>query len=169
MVFTCNCVLIYRFLIKDKIIKKDQRILNITASLVLQDEKVGSYHSCLIQLYQLVIQLVVNNHLYYLQENQKVYQLRSVIIHSGMTMQSGHYSAFVLNSNNWFRIDDNQVQLQTNNTLSDILLSSFFTSMQISKVTLNTVLKSQAYILFYEEVDGSRVRSLYVATQLLYN
>ena len=41
-----------------------------------------------------------------------MYQLTSVIVHSGISTLSGHYTTFVHSYSDWFRLDDNQVKLQ---------------------------------------------------------
>ena len=37
------------------------------------------------------------------------YQIKSLIVHDGMTTLSGHYTAWVRNSNNWIKISDSQI------------------------------------------------------------
>ena len=41
-----------------------------------------------------------------------MYQLTSVIVHSGISTLSGYYTTFVCSSSDWFQMDDNQVKLQ---------------------------------------------------------
>lgn len=63
-----------------------------------------------------------------------MYKLNAVLVHSGMTCNSGHYYAYVRNSNRcWFRMDDDRV----------------------SSSGLHQVLTQNAYILFYIRSTGS--------------
>lgn len=60
------------------------------------------------------------------------YELYGVIVHAGHTIASGHYYAFVRNSNDvWYEMDDSQTR----------------------SVSINTVLKQQAYMLFYRRIE----------------
>ncbi|CAN0116678.1 unnamed protein product, partial [Ectocarpus sp. 13 AM-2016] len=61
-------------------------------------------------------------------ERRANYDLTGVVVHSGKTMSSGHYYAYVRSSAGcWARMNDSVV----------------------TKVTLDTVLKDKAYVLFY--------------------
>eukprot|EP00946_MAST-07B_sp_MAST-7B-sp1_P000583 g583.t1 len=60
-----------------------------------------------------------------------IYELYGVVVHAGHTIASGHYYAFVRNSNDvWYEMDDSHTR----------------------SVSINTVLRQQAYILFYRRV-----------------
>lgn len=63
-------------------------------------------------------------------DQKKTYRLYAVVVHAGNTMKSGHYFSFARNigSDLWYRFDDEHV----------------------SQVGLETVLRCQAYLLFYE-------------------
>ena len=62
-----------------------------------------------------------------------MYSLCGVVVHSGHSSHSGHYVAFVRGSNQaWYEMDDEEVR----------------------QVKRNTVLKQQAYILFYARETG---------------
>ena len=63
------------------------------------------------------------------------YELVGVLVHAGRRCESGHYLAFIKRGNFWYKADDEVV----------------------TKVSIDIVLKQQAYILFYE-VEGMRVR-----------
>lgn len=59
---------------------------------------------------------------------QLKYELYAVLVHSGYTLDSGHYYCFVRSSPDcWYKLDD----------------------WQVNRVTEGTVLNQQAYILFY--------------------
>jgi len=62
------------------------------------------------------------------------YNLYAVLVHNGYTTKSGHYYCFVRNSNNtWYCMNDSNVQ----------------------QVGINTVLKQEAYMLFYSRNTSS--------------
>lgn len=64
------------------------------------------------------------------QKNASKYDLYSVLVHEGQTCHSGHYHCFVKNSNGiWYSMNDESVH----------------------QVSLATVLKQKAYILFYQK------------------
>jgi ubiquitin carboxyl-terminal hydrolase 36/42 len=67
------------------------------------------------------------------------YKLYGIVVHAGDSCHSGHYFAFVKNSTgSWFRVDDRRVE----------------------QVSLDDVLKQQAYMLFYmrDTVDNAGAR-----------
>ena len=45
-----------------------------------------------------------------LQGEHKTYDLKAVVVHTGMSIHCGHYTAYVQHDKEWFRIDDNQVR-----------------------------------------------------------
>ncbi|ORX45038.1 cysteine proteinase [Piromyces finnis] len=62
------------------------------------------------------------------QQETPIYHLYAVLVHSGSSCNSGHYYCFVKNSNGiWYEMNDSSV----------------------SQVSLKTVLRQQAYLLFY--------------------
>ncbi|OZJ05093.1 hypothetical protein BZG36_01370 [Bifiguratus adelaidae] len=62
--------------------------------------------------------------------DRRCYKLFAIIVHEGTGMHSGHYVAFARGSNeSWYKFDDEKV----------------------SQVSLETVLRQQAYILFYRQ------------------
>jgi len=68
-------------------------------------------------------------------EQSTVYNLYAILVHSGTSTRSGHYYSFVKGSNGiWYRMDDSHV----------------------SEVSLGTVLKQEAYILFYNRFENSQ-------------
>ncbi|CAB1100974.1 unnamed protein product [Ectocarpus sp. CCAP 1310/34] len=75
------------------------------------------------------------------------YDLTGVVIHSGKTMSSGHYYAYVRSSAGcWARMNDSVVtkdqgQLNPSSTRTR--------SLACIQVTLDTVLRDKAYVLFY--------------------
>jgi len=66
------------------------------------------------------------------------YELVGVLVHAGKRCESGHYLAFIKRGDFWYKANDEVV----------------------TKVSIDIVLKQQAYILFYE-VEGMRVRHGY--------
>ena len=66
------------------------------------------------------------------------YELVGVLVHAGRSCERGHYLAFIKSGDSWYKANDEVV----------------------TKVDIDTVLRQQAYILFYE-VEGMRVRNGY--------
>ena len=66
------------------------------------------------------------------------YELVGVLVHAGKRCESGHYLAFIKRGDFWYKANDEVV----------------------TKVSIDIVLRQQAYILFYE-VEGMRVRHGY--------
>lgn len=63
-----------------------------------------------------------------------MYQLYAVLVHQGVSCNSGHYFCFVRNSNNlWYLMDDSKVR----------------------QVSLGVVLSQQAYLLFYTRIPNN--------------
>ena len=61
------------------------------------------------------------------------YKLKACIIHSGGSLKSGHYYAYIrVDQDQWYEFNDSRVL----------------------KVTLDTVLNSRAYVLFYEKLHN---------------
>ena len=48
-----------------------------------------------------------------MQNGQKYYHLRAVVVHVEHTLLKGHYIAFVHTESGWYEIDDSQVFLPT--------------------------------------------------------
>lgn len=64
-----------------------------------------------------------------------IYDLYAVLVHEGQSCHSGHYHCFVKNSNGcWYSMNDESIH----------------------QVSLATVLKQKAYILFYQKRAGSK-------------
>ena len=59
------------------------------------------------------------------------YHLRSIIVHQGRSLHSGHYYALVKRDDQWFKVNDEMV----------------------SRVTESYVLRQKAYLLFYVKVN----------------
>eukprot|EP01102_Stenamoeba_stenopodia_P003675 TRINITY_DN13832_c0_g1_i1.p1 TRINITY_DN13832_c0_g1~~TRINITY_DN13832_c0_g1_i1.p1 ORF type:complete len:768 (-),score=167.90 TRINITY_DN13832_c0_g1_i1:37-2061(-) len=73
-----------------------------------------------------------------MREEETKYKLTGVVVHSGGSANSGHYYAFVQSSAGaWYRMDDQDV----------------------SQVSVATVMKQQAYILFYVKDVPATVKS----------
>lgn len=66
------------------------------------------------------------------------YELVGVLVHAGRRCESGHYWAFIKSGDSWYKANDEEV----------------------TKVSIDVVLRQQAYILFYE-VEGMRSRNGY--------
>lgn len=66
------------------------------------------------------------------------YELVGVLVHAGKRCESGHYWAFIKSGDSWYKANDEDV----------------------TKVSIDVVLRQQAYILFYE-VEGMRSRNGY--------
>eukprot|EP00557_Chaetoceros_sp_GSL56_P004730 CAMPEP_0176487768 /NCGR_PEP_ID=MMETSP0200_2-20121128/6325_1 /TAXON_ID=947934 /ORGANISM="Chaetoceros sp., Strain GSL56" /LENGTH=709 /DNA_ID=CAMNT_0017884653 /DNA_START=586 /DNA_END=2715 /DNA_ORIENTATION=- len=66
------------------------------------------------------------------------YELVGVLVHAGKRCESGHYWAFIKSGDSWYKANDEVV----------------------TKVSIDVVLRQQAYILFYE-VEGMRSRNGY--------
>jgi hypothetical protein len=76
------------------------------------------------------------------------YELYGVIVHYGTTIFSGHYVAFIKIDSQWLLFDDNQV----------------------TTVPASTVLKQNAYILFYQKVQaGKRTQTAKIAASVKAN
>lgn len=62
------------------------------------------------------------------------YNLKSVIVHSGNSVETGHYFCYIKDEkNNWYRMNDEEVE----------------------RVTLHEVLNQEAYILMYENEENT--------------
>ena len=69
-----------------------------------------------------------------LKENDTNYLLYGVLVHEGNSCNSGHYHAFVKNSNDiWYSMND----------------------CSVHQVSLDTVLRQRAYILFYKKTNNN--------------
>lgn len=74
---------------------------------------------------------------------QYKYRMRSVIVHCGINIDSGHYFTFAADANdNWFKLNDSHI---SRSSLNELMHST----------TINT-----PYILFYELMDKVRVHPM---------
>lgn len=76
----------------------------------------------------------LNNHVEFKEElklGEYIYQLKSVINHHGSSLSSGHYTCYSKHQDQWFDCNDSTT----------------------TKVEIDDVLSSQAYVLFYEKLE----------------
>ena len=86
----------------------------------------------------------------YLKQGEYVYQLFSVLVHSGGAA-GGHYYAYIksLDDNNWWHFNDTNVTQLPSESISEEMEKIFGSSSGASEYFSSTT----AYMLFYRKCD----------------